>query len=142
MTNKGDDKERELVNRVNSWRRCHAYRLAASGGGAKFELPDVKLSLNGTTLAGEMKYTTTGKAEIRCEELQDLAKYCAYYGNRPACILRFSHDTDYYLVPFGTEEYAANITDRAHNGIFREEDKHNWTTVRDYADLAESPLSY
>lgn len=142
MTNKGDDKERQLVNRVNEWERCHAYRLAASGGGAKFELPDIKLSLDGDVYAGEMKYTTTGKAEIRRQEIQDLAIYCAYYDVKPICVLRFSHDTSFYVVPYGSEAFTDVITKQARNAIFREESKKEWRTVREVSGLDESPLDF
>lgn len=94
----GPQEERRVVQLL----REHDYpaiRLAASGGGAQYELPDVYFVCGDYHVGAEMKASSDDYAYITDQEMEELRTFCREFDAVPIAVSRWSQDTDYYVQP-------------------------------------------
>lgn len=95
---KGTDYERKLVRRADAV-GFHPQRGAASGS-SPYDLPDVILGKDGTTIALECKYNNSKPAYFRPEEVDALERYGEAHGAIILGACRWAQDTTWYFVAF------------------------------------------
>lgn len=98
MYNKGDARERELVNLL--WdNNILALRSPASGGGTKLPRPDIVIGRNGQDLAIELKSSSKDKIYIKQEEINKLKNFSLYFKCIVFIGIRFDYENWYFIKP-------------------------------------------
>ena len=95
---KGDRRERELVNRLDDTGFA-VMRAPASGSATPRELPDVLAGNGETFYAIEVKSSSGDPIYIDGEEITDLDYFATGFGAEPKIGVRFDHEDWYFFSP-------------------------------------------
>lgn len=95
---KGDRRERELVNMLDS-DEYEVMRAPASGGATSRELPDVLAGNGDNFYAIEAKSSGSEKIYIDGEEVEALIKFSVFFGAKARIGVRFDREDWYFFHP-------------------------------------------
>jgi len=131
--NKGHTYERKLRDLLIN-RDVPVLRIPASGSGTTQELPDLIAKPNGTMIAIEVKYTSSGSTYIQKEKLRELQYFSRLWDAIPCAFVRFSGDTDWYCLPLRGEEHTVYRTPKGNISLL-ESNKDRFYMMDEYLSL-------
>lgn len=129
---KGDDGEREVVNRLEDEMGWRALRAPGSGGGTDRERPDAIAGRDGRVVVFEAKTSSGKPVYVGKDEVAALVQYAADFGAEAYIAIRWKsnqiRDTTIYVAnPHDMHETEKNYRAKYEDCV----EKAAWTTLTD-----------